>query len=240
MFTIPEYLPFWPEDEKPAFLTRSNTVYGRTSLKALESRGLENRLLSNIAEHLPSGVFIAGGFMASVMQETLEKSKDIDFFFRDPKALHDMIELIKNPPEEAWSLKGYTLATDEEFIKHKSQTLRFIEFKHEKERPTLQLIKLSWFDSPEAVIDSFDLTVSQFATDGKDLIYNPISMIDLARKRLVLHRMQFPASTMRRIVKYSKKGYYCCPGSLTTIAEEIVKIATSDPSVLGGKFVYLD
>jgi hypothetical protein len=78
-----------------------------------------------------------------------------------------------------------------------------------------------WYDNAEHVIDSFDFTVIQFAFTNKEFVFNGMSFMDLARKRLVLHRMQFPASTMRRLIKYTQKGYYACPGSLVTICQAI-------------------
>ena len=104
--------------------------------------------------------------------------------------------------------------------------------------PPIQLVKLVWYDSAEHVIDSFDLTVVQFATDGEDLVFNPVAMLDLARKRIVLHRMQFPTSTLRRLVKYTKKGFYACPGSLQRICTEVADAIAKNPGA--EQFAYID
>ena len=111
------------------------------------------------------------------------------------------------------------------------------KYTHPKRLP-IQLLKLHWYTSAEHVIDSFDFTVAQFAieVDTGDLVANPISFLDLARKRLVLHRMQWPSSTLRRMVKYSKKGYYACPGALAEISKQVAEHIDDDDE----QFVYVD
>lgn len=168
--------------------------------------------------------------------------KDIDIFFTSERAFRETIELLVDPPsdKEAWMWQGYELVGGlDESLKQGGDDLRHVTFESGNGRPDLQLIKLAWYEDAEHVIDTFDFTCVQFATDGKDLIMNPLGVFDLARKRLVLHRMQFPASTLRRLLKYSQKGFYACPGALAKIAEEVGK-AYAEGVKDGEEFVYLD
>ena len=233
--------PHWGKADYPYFLTRTQTKYSRIPLvEFLNQRGIENRLLESLVEHLPKGAFIAGGFMTSVMQEQKAEG-DIDLFFTGEEPFKETMKLLAEPPDEdsAWAFRGYRLETgDKGILFENGKGLRYVKYVHDK-RPPIQLIKLVWYESSEHVIDSFDFTVAQFATDGEDLVFNPIGILDLARKRLVLHRMQFPSSTLRRMIKYSKKGYYACPGSLARIAEETTKHLTRYPDE-NGKMVYVD
>ncbi len=65
----------------------------------------------------------------------------------------------------------------------------------------------------------------------------PMSTLkDLTKKHLVLHRMQFPSSTLRRVIKYSKKGFYACPGALVTIAQQVHENIDKED----GEYVYVD
>jgi hypothetical protein len=98
-------------------------------------------------------------------------------------------------------------------------------------------MKMVWYEDASHVIDSFDFTISQFAFTNNSFVYNGEAMMDLARKRLVLHRMQFPASTLRRLIKYASKGYYACPGSLINICEAI-QTFNGSPDV--NEVVYVD
>ncbi len=219
------------EDQFNHFLTRTPTQYSRVSdpLKFLADRGMENRLLENLLEFLPDGAVISGGFALSIIQED-KNAKDIDIFFTNEEAFNKTKELLLAPPEDAWAYKGYTL--DEE-----KSNARFLYFKHETHRPAIQLLRMVWYDNAEHVIDSFDFTVIQFAFTNKEFVFNGMSFLDVARKRLVLHRMQFPASTMRRLIKYTQKGYYACPGSLVTICQAI-QAYKGDPDVF--EVVYVD
>lgn len=204
------------------FMTRTQTQYAKAPLTLLSDRGIENRLLENLVEFLPDGAILAGGFLTNLLLEE-DRFKDIDVFFTSEKAFEEMISFLQQTPEfhkgnGSWAFSGYTLKGDID-LDNLGET-RFIVFEHPT-RPALQLLRMVWYDSAEHVIDTFDLTIVQFAVDSTGLTYNPASFLDLSRKRIVLHRMQFPASTLRRLIKYADKGFYACPGSLANICKKI-------------------
>jgi len=206
------------------FLTRTATVYASSPISLLADRGIENRLLENLIASLPDGAIVAGGFMTQVILEE-KNAKDIDIFFTSKEAFENTVNLLLKDEQyhkdhESWSLSGYKIKGGLMPNLTKLGDMRFLVFEHPT-RPALQLLRMVWYDSPHHVIDTFDLTIVQFAADKNGLHYNPCSFLDLSRKRLVLHRMQFPASTLRRLIKYSHKGFYACPGSLAKICEEI-------------------
>lgn len=221
------------------FLTRTGKEYSRESLSFLADRGIENRLLDNLIEYLPDGAIIAGGFILNVINEE-KNSNDIDFFFTSKEAFNKTLDLFlnrdknKKNDKDSWAYDGYSLKKDAEGNVIKND--RYICLVHDT-RPSVQLLRMVWYEDAKHVIDSFDFTISQCAVDSKGFYFNPSTMMDLARKRIVLHRLQFPSSTLRRLIKYSKKGYYACPGSLTTICEAIQKFNGPDEA---GKVLYLD
>ena len=64
-----------------------------------------------------------------------------------------------------------------------------------------------------AVQDRFDYTICQFAVDTNGMLWcGDHSLWDLARKRLAVHRITFPVSSLRRLLKYTSKGFYACSG----------------------------
>ncbi len=204
------------------FLTRTNTAYAVDNITLLTNRGLENRLLDNLLEFLPTGVIIAGGFMTSLI-ESEKDSKDIDFFFTSKEAFCEFTNYILDQKavkaDGCWALEGYKLKEGTSLSNINSY--RYLTFTHPN-RPELQLLRMVWYEDAAHVIDTFDLTVAQFAVEGNGkLTYNPLSFLDISRKRICLHRLQFPSSTLRRIIKYSKKGFYACPGSLANICQQI-------------------
>lgn len=224
------------------FLTRTTTQYGRAPLSLLTDRGLENRLLTNLIESLPDGAIIAGGFVLGVVLDE-RSATDIDVFFTSEKAWRATVDLILNSSQakeedaENWSIRGYSLKEGTKLDIDKLGDTRFLTFTHPK-RPALQLMRMVWYESAEHVIDTFDFTCVQLGVDKQGLVFNPVSFLDISRKRLCLSRMQFPASTLRRMIKYVKdKGWYCCPGSLVRICEAI-QAYKGEPDV--NDVVYVD
>jgi hypothetical protein len=100
----------------------------------------------------------------------------------------------------------------------------------------LQAINFRYFDTPEAVIDSFDFTICQFAFDGTNIYMGDWSLYDAAKKRLVPHRVTFGVSTIRRIIKYCNQGYTVCAGGLATILEEVA----ANPGIINAETLYID
>lgn len=204
------------------FLTRTNVSYATDNISLLTGRGMENRLLENLIEFLPDGVIIAGGFMTSLF-ESEKDAKDIDFFFTSKSAFCNFANYILDQKQVkadgCWALEGYKLKEGTTLAN--INIYRYLIFTHPT-KPDLQLLKMVMYSDAAHVIDSFDLTVAQFAVEkGGKFTYNPLSFLDISRKRIVLHRIQFMGSTLRRIIKYSKKGFYACPGSLANVCQQI-------------------
>jgi hypothetical protein len=209
------------------FLARTSVGYVTDNVTTLlTDRGIENRLLDSLVAGLPQGAIIAGGFMTSVLLEE-KTAKDIDLFFTSAAAFAETVNLLLNPPKQEedgdlWAWQGYELKSGEDALKGVNSA-RYLTFVHSKgKRPDIQCLRMVWYTDAAHVIDSFDLTIAQFAIEAGGVVtYRPSAFLDLSRKRIVSHRIQFPASTLRRLIKYAHKGFYACPGSLAKICEEI-------------------
>jgi hypothetical protein len=68
------------------------------------------------------------------------------------------------------------------------------------------LIKI-FFKNPNDTIDSFDFTISMFATDGNKIYHGINSFNDLKEKKLVLNKISKPFSTLKRVLKHYNKGF---------------------------------
>lgn len=86
-----------------------------------------------------------------------------------------------------------------------------------------QLINISYYERVEDLLESFDFTLCQFATDGDSLYCGDTALFDSARRRIVVNKITYPVASLRRILKYSKQDYYCCNGCLTTFLLEASK-----------------
>lgn len=232
-------VPLGP-NKMPELNRRTDTIYAKTTLASLGDRGITDPFLNELAEVLKPGQWLAGGYIGSIFAG--DKPKDADFFFNSASLMLDFIKVLTQAEDAGDSdsppsrFKGWKLMTPREKIS--LEETRFVSLKKHGE-PEIQLIKIRWYDSAEHVIDTFDFTAAQFALDGPNVVMSPLAPIDVVRKRLVLHRMTFPSSTIRRMIKYTQKGYYACPGSLQKIAEA-TGAAMQNGNAAANGIVYVD
>jgi hypothetical protein len=78
---------------------------------------------------------------------------------------------------------------------------------------TYDLVK-KYFENPQATIDNFDFTVSMFAVDTEKVYFGETTFIDLAKRQLMLNKIPYPASTMKRAFRYYNKGFKMCAGEM--------------------------
>jgi hypothetical protein len=87
-------------------------------------------------------------------------------------------------------------------------------------KSTYDLVK-KYFENPQSTIDAFDFTVSQFAVDIKMVYHGESSFIDLARKQLIINKITYPASTIKRAFRYYEKGFRACSAEIRKMIESI-------------------
>lgn len=225
----------WTKENKPSVFERTDTVYCSVPLERFDDRQIMSSQISWLSQNMPDGCFLAGSWFESLYRG--DQIKDFDMFFRDESSVNAFIELLRDQhdddqdEENDWLLQ-YEIPDDEllESLLNDEKTTA-ITIKN-KNAPAIQIIRTRFYDSISDVIDSFDFTVCQFGLSNSDVCFNPVSMLDLVRKRLVLHRMTFPSSTIRRLIKYANKGYYACGGSLIDMVEKIKESKPEDDEVL--------
>lgn len=164
--------------------------------------------LMRVVGNLPSGAWVAGGAIRrTLIKQPLDS--DFDFFFRSEDAL------------KQWELSlPSTLRLVRETAHHK----HWRGTVGDSSLPVdIQAIRFRWYDSAEAVIDSFDYTITQFCLDGSDLVTSPEALWDLGRRRLAIHRVTYPVATMRRMLKYGKQGFTACGGCMATLLRETAR-----------------
>ncbi len=224
--------PYYLKHNCPAHYSLTSTMYHSVALKDLAGpRNIFNKELDSLTKYLPDGAVLAGSFITSLIDRN-RKPTDIDIFFTSGAAFIDTYELLCNPPDadDAWALKGYKPDISREDIKARSAAIRLVNFEHPgKSRLPIQLVKLVWYESVEHVIDSFDFTVTQFAVNNGVLTMNPMSIIDLFKNNLIIHRHQFPMESIYRLVKYSKKRYNVPPKTYQRLVDDIRSAVEMDP-----------
>lgn len=168
----------------------------------------DTKPLQYVLSQLPKGAWIAGGAIRRTLAGHVLDS-DFDFFFRDEVS---MVEWELALPS---SLK---LVRETRHHKHWRGILEGME------RPVdVQAIKFQFYPTAQAVIDSFDYTITMFALDGTDLVTTAEALFDLGRRRLAIHKVTYPVATMRRMLKYGRQGFTACAGCMATLFRETAK-----------------
>jgi hypothetical protein len=186
------------------------------------------------------GPWVAGGSIRRMLAGTDPLASDFDIFFRDPdqkdawvarmEADHEVLEKIENDWNTTLKVKVVISKeiisdeTGEPFIVTKELTLE------------LQAVHVDYYANPQAVIDTFDYTICQFVTDGVDLSVGQYSLWDLARKKLVIHKITYAIASMRRMLKYGKQGFGICGGMMAEFLGSVVE----NPETIDMNFKYID
>lgn len=178
-------------------------------------------LLAALVKPKPGGPWLVGGCVRRHIAQMPQES-DCDVAF----ANEEQLQALRSTMEAS----GFT---------KKRETTAHVELcgkVGKRPEQLIQLLRIGHLPSLEATLDSFDFTICQFGYDGTDLVAGQFSLWDLARRRLVLHKLTFGASTVRRMTKYAKQGFTFCQGTIVSILEAVVK----DPSVVKAEVEYVD
>lgn len=181
-------------------------TYFRTNFEDFCARsGCDTAAITRIYEALGNGAWMAGGAIRrTLIGQPLDS--DFDFFFKSAEALE---EWEKGLPS------GLKLVRETEHHKHWRGTVAGSELPVD-----IQAIRFRFYDTAEAVIDSFDYTITMFILDDDDLVTTPLALWDLGRRKLAVHKISYPVATMRRLLKYTKQGFTACAGCLQSILKE--------------------
>lgn len=179
------------------------------------------KVLAALPKVSKNGPWICGGAIRrTINKENLDS--DFDFFFNSElQAIEFVINIKVSPLIKVISEK------ENEF--NVSLQLEILDKKIE-----VQVIKMSYYKSIEDCLDSFDFTICQFGYDGENLVCGDTALYDLGRKRLMLNKLTYPVASFRRVLKYTKQGYYACSGFM----QEFLKAVT--PQSLNEPVKYLD
>jgi hypothetical protein len=147
-------------------------------------------LLSRLPACTPQGPWLIGGSLRRLLDK--EEPADIDFVFRDEAQFETFCETV-----------APLCATPKEN--------RFNRTYQEADFPMrlIQPIKIYWYESLEAALDSFDYTICQFGWDGESVLVGPHTREDLSARRLNVHRLTKgrAVSAIRRCFKYQRQGF---------------------------------
>lgn len=199
-------------------------------LRRQTAGGFKGTQLDGALDRLPCvssvGPWLAGGAVRRTLLGTSLAESDYDFFFRTQQQYDDFCEwmidihalkIAETPLQTTWTVFADEPASGQLPLK-------------------VQAIRVAFYESPEALLDTFDFTICQLVYDGTDLICGEYALWDLGRKLLVPHRVSFGVATLRRIIKYTKQGFYICGGGLGNILEQVV----ASPDIIRAETLSID
>jgi len=156
-----------------------------------------DELNQDVLSIVENGVVMGGGALRSLVDYN-DTPQDYDLFFTDTSK----IEQTKN----YFLQKGYSKVF--ECQKGELTTFKNVDTK-------VQLINKRDYSSCLDIISSFDITACCAAYDGEQFYKHNRFVFDNLNKLINLNTIEYPMATMKRIAKYSQKGF-----RLTTQATE--------------------
>lgn len=176
-------------------------------------------------------VFLAGGAIRTLFSQYeifSPEETDIDLFFRNG----EIAEYIKK------ALDKHSDIYNKVFECPEGRLTTFLENRDDGISPwKIQLITFDYYNSGADLIGTFDFTPTMFATDGKLLWYGDRSINDTMERRLRWNVITYPASSLRRMMKYARKGYYMTEEDYR---EFVTAVWEHSPGISDHELVYVD
>lgn len=208
----------------PPWYQKSNKMYVSTPIDEYNTgRHVIPVYSTALFKALPDGAICAGSYLTQIFDQTI-KCNDIDIFFQTGSAFMNTLQTILRMSNDIDSpFYGYSAIRqdiDDIELVDNIHVIN-IDSKFDSLRPSIQLIKLFYFEEPSDVIDSFDMTMVQVAATNQHILYNPMSFLDIKDKRIVFNKLHGPLHTMRRLLKYTTRGYKLDDASIIELLKEI-------------------
>lgn len=170
------------------------------------------------------GVYLAGGLLRTICsedEELIPLHTDVDLFFQSGKSLALAVNYIEKSGDFTSLFECGALVC----YRHNSSGWRF------------QLIAMNLYPTLQDVINSFDFTCTCWGLSKDEFIHHTFAYEDTLAKRLRWNKLTHPASSLRRMMKYAKKGYHM-------IEEDYVKfvrlVSTHSEDIVDEEMVYVD
>lgn len=171
-----------------------------------------NEALNLLPMMRPDYRWIAGGSVLRALTGESVFDGDIDVYFKNEQALKIFKADLK--------IKcASTLATEGESIYCEYCSIN----RPGKPSLRIQLVKFEYYDNPQAVIDSFDLTICQCLWDGKNIIAGANTLNHIAMRQLHPHNVRYPVSFFARYHKYEARGYHMFNDVMAEILHKIAE-----------------
>ena len=185
-----------------------NTLIADDLVSFLHDRAIELQIKKE-------GVWLCGGAVRNLIEGDKPRN-DYDVFFKDDSFRAEFINHIVS--------NGATAVRDVEL----NTTYEYFGMK-------VQAIKLN-YGSIEEVLRSFDFTITQFGYDGEYLHTTERALYDLGRRRLVVNRVTYAVSSVRRLLMYESYVFTAFSGTIAELLKQVI----DNPESLDDRIISLD
>lgn len=144
----------------------------------------------------PNGPWVAGGSVLRTFMG-LPIDTDVDLFFPNESVYNVSLELLR---------KHATFIRESKF----SHTFEILLEYHGREmKVKTQIIRQVYKEKAVDIINGFDLSICQIAFDSERIVCPQETIEDLKSKRMtiLINNITHPVSTLKRVLKYSQRGY---------------------------------
>jgi hypothetical protein len=209
-----------------AGMTMSNQIQAYSLHEAPTAAQVAFKALKPVFQQLPNiTCWIAGGCVRDLCLYGYHNT-DIDVLFPNAGEVSDARPLILGITAEGIT-ENVSSATSKLVLDSG------IVYKYETPLGKIDLLRRN-FPNPSAAIDSFDFTVACAAFDREGNFYcHARFWQDLEARQLVCHTLSHPMSTLRRLEKYTQKGFSASPKELLKLGQAIQEAGDLSKQVLG-------
>lgn len=175
-----EGIPTQPEYHPP-----SSKIYSTSNVSVYKFYKLRR-----ILKYLNENIYLAGGSLRTILKCSGEQVSDFDFFF---KSFQEVSPLRKRLCDEGWEM---VFECPDGFL-----------YTYKSGNHKLQLICETEYTSATALISSFDVSACMAAWHNGVLTFTREFVRSVKTKNLRTCNVSFPVATIKRLIKYSQKGY---------------------------------
>lgn len=185
---------------------------------ALEAFGALEALNPDVLDIIKDGVVLAGGALRYLVDPD-DTPQDYDLFFTDVSKIEKTKKYFVH--------NGYTKVF--ECPEGKLVTFKYGDTK-------VQLINKREYLDCNDIISSFDITACCAAYDGKEFYKHERFVFDNLNKLININSIEYPMATMKRIAKYSRKGFRLTTKATEDFVTFVNQVALTDDN----KVFYID
>jgi len=187
--------------------------YTQTKYKKIENNFATN-IINYLDLNMEDGPWLAGSMARKLFMKEDPGYSDWDIWVKDDIQEMRITNLLDNLQDTRIAYKSdnaitYTHQVNDFDVLFDSPKKPFIEAEPKDiGEHKIQVIKRRHFDSAQDIIDNFDFTVCQVATDGKNFIFGDKTKHDIEHK-ILRHTPKEPRTDgmIARIIKYTVYGF---------------------------------